>query len=330
MSYKDFFYLFLLSLALSTSADAHQSALSYLELQENSDLSIEMRLKRPSEDIDSDDLRLELPRVCEDILPLSIYQEERFTISKRHLWCSAQGIKGESLWVTDLLESDKGVVFTFNDSDGNRMSRLITASDPHVLIAITDDSKSPTSAYLWLGIEHILLGIDHLLFVLALLLLVSGLKTLVQTITAFTVAHSITLGLAAVAAVEFSVTYIEAMIALSIIFLARELLLGKERGSWTYTYPSMVAFTFGLLHGLGFASALAEIGLPEEDIALALLFFNLGVELGQLLFIFVVISLIHVIQDSVIRHHVIIRTSTIYLIGITASYWFIERSLILF
>ncbi len=330
MPYKEFFYLFLLSLLLSTSADAHQSALSYLELKENSDLTVEMRLKKPSEDIDSDDLRLELPRVCEDILPLSTYQEQRFTISKRLLWCSAQGIDGQSLWVTDLLESDKGVVFSFEDSDGNSMNRLITASDPHVRITITDDSRGPTSAYLWLGVEHILLGIDHLLFVLALLLLVSGLKVLVQTITAFTVAHSITLGLAAVGAVEFSVIYIEAMIALSIIFLARELLLGKARGSWTYTYPWMLAFIFGLLHGLGFASALSEVGLPEENIALALLFFNLGVELGQLLFIFTVLALIHVLKNSVARHQATIRTSTIYLIGITASYWFIERSLILF
>ena len=140
--------------------------------------------------------------------------------------------------------------------------------------------------YTKLGIEHILIGIDHLLFVLGLLLLVNGFRLLIQTITAFTLAHSITLALSALDLVHIPQAPVEAVIALSIVFLAREyLMVLRGQDSLTARYPWIVAFSFGLLHGFGFAGVLQEIGLPQQDVPLALLTFNLGVEIGQLIFI---------------------------------------------
>ena len=144
-----------------------------------------------------------------------------------------------------------------------------------------------------LGVEHILFGVDHLLFVLALLILVKGWRKLVGTITAFTVAHSITLAAATLGFVHVPSKPVEATIALSIVFVACEIVHRRQgRSGLTETWPWVIAFSFGLLHGLGFASALREVGLPQNAIPLALLFFNIGVELGQLLFIGVVMAVI--------------------------------------
>ena len=143
--------------------------------------------------------------------------------------------------------------------------------------------------YTVLGIEHILLGIDHLLFVLALLLIVRGPWMLVKTVTAFTVAHSMTLALATLGFINVPSAPVEAAIALSIVFLCVEIVHARQgRNGLAIRYPWVVAFAFGLLHGLGFAGALAEIGLPQSEIPIALLFFNVGVEIGQLMFVAVV------------------------------------------
>src|SRR5262249_12325133 len=142
------------------------------------------------------------------------------------------------------------------------------------------------STYLFLGVEHIWSGVDHLLFVLALLLLVKGWKRLIGTITAFTVAHSITLAAATLGFVHVPGPPVEACIALSIVFVAAEIVRSRQGGPGvTERWPWVIAFTFGLLHGLGFASVLNEVGLPQNAIPVALLFFNVGVEVGQLLFI---------------------------------------------
>ena len=147
--------------------------------------------------------------------------------------------------------------------------------------------------YLTLGIEHILTGIDHLLFVLALLLLTTGTWRLVKTVTAFTVAHSITLGLATLGIVHVPSRPVEAVIALSIVFVAAEIVQARRgRAGLAAQMPWIVAFIFGLLHGFGFAGALSEVGLPEGHIPVALLFFNLGVEAGQLLFVAAVLALV--------------------------------------
>ena len=178
-----------------------------------------------------------------------------------------------------------------------------------------------------MGTIHILEGTDHLLFVFSLLLIVLGLKSLIQAVTAFTVAHSITLVLTTLGVISLPSAPTEAIISLSIMFLASEI-IQKYKGNRPLTerYPWVVAFIFGLFHGLGFAGALAEIGIPEHEVPLALLMFNVGVETGQLIFIaaaLVVITILNRILSEKVRLDV--RKYVPYVIGTIAAFWTIER-----
>ena len=184
--------------------------------------------------------------------------------------------------------------------------------------------------YTILGIEHILSGFDHLLFVLALVLLVQGTRRLLVTITAFTAAHSLTLAGATLGWVHVPGPPVEASIALSIVFVASEIVHTRQgRYSVTQHYPWVVAFTFGLLHGFGFAGALAEVGLPQSSIPIALLFFNVGVEIGQLMFVGAVLAVIAVGwragQRLRLSQPAWLWRIAPYAIGALASFWLVER-----
>ena len=177
-----------------------------------------------------------------------------------------------------------------------------------------------------MGTIHILEGIDHLLFVLALMLIVSGYWALFKTITAFTVSHSISLGLATLGFIHIPQRPTEAIIALSILFLAAEILHVRQgRPSLTARFPWIVAFVFGLFHGLGFAGALGEVGLPQESIPLALLMFNIGVETGQILFVAIVILVLAALRRLPVRWPEAAWRAAPYAIGSLAAYWTIER-----
>jgi hypothetical protein len=181
--------------------------------------------------------------------------------------------------------------------------------------------------YLGLGIEHILLGVDHLLFVFALLLIVRGPWMLVKTITAFTLAHSITLALATLGVVHVPARPVDAAIALSIVFLAAEILHARQgRPGLTARKPWVVAFAFGLLHGLGFAAALTQLGLPQSEIPLALLFFNVGVEIGQLMFVGVFLALGWALRQLQVTWPRWSESVPAYAIGTIAAFWLIERT----
>ncbi len=176
-----------------------------------------------------------------------------------------------------------------------------------------------------LGVEHILAGIDHLLFVLALLLVVRGAWMLVKTITSFTIAHSITLGLATLGFVDVPPRPVEVAIALSIVFLCVEIVHAQQgRIGVTYRYPWVVAFAFGLLHGLGFAGALADIGLPPGEIPFALLFFNVGVEVGQLAFVAVAVAPLAFLR-RLSDLPILLDVAPAYAIGTLATHWLFER-----
>lgn len=188
-------------------------------------------------------------------------------------------------------------------------------------------------AYLLLGIEHIISGFDHLLFVLGLLVIARSVRRILLTVTGFTLAHSITLSLSALGLVNIPIVPVEAAIALSILFLAHEI-SRQQKDSLTYRYPLLISFGFGLLHGLGFASALGEIGLVRNEVLVSLLFFNLGVEAGQILFILAVLVLVLLIQRlfappaAEVRSGVLTRRADLlaaYLIGVPSAYWLIER-----
>ena len=194
--------------------------------------------------------------------------------------------------------------------------------------------RQVAAAYLGLGVEHILFGADHLIFVLALILLVRGWKRVLLTVTAFTVAHSITLGAATLGYIQVPGPPVEAAIALSIVLVAVEIVnVSRGQESLAARIPWLIAFAFGLLHGLGFAGALSEVGLPGHAIPVALLFFNIGVELGQLFFIAAVMALfailrplwLRVVRPDATRAHALPTVAAAYCIGGIASFWLIER-----
>jgi hydrogenase/urease accessory protein HupE len=210
--------------------------------------------------------------------------------------------------------------------DGDEYTLLLQADQPTALIPVRSGLMQVAATYFRLGVEHILLGFDHLLFVLALLIITRGLTRLVKTITAFTVAHSMTLSLASLGFIGLPAAPVEAVIALSIVFLAVEIVHHQSgRDGWAMRFPWIVAFAFGLLHGLGFAGALAEIGLPQHAVPAALLFFNIGVEAGQLLFISVVLLLLWGLKRWRFPQLASVQWLPPYAIGSVAAFWLIVR-----
>jgi len=250
------------------------------------------------------------------------------------------GLAGKTFTVAGLPQTQTDVLLRIDYLDGSASNQRLTPAAPTVTIPPRPSMLEVVGTYLVIGVEHILLGIDHLLFVLALLLLVQGLGRLVATVTAFTVAHSITLGAATLGFVHVPSAPVEAIIALSILFLAAALARGHiatQRSATqpadadlTGRFPWLVAFAFGLLHGFGFAGALSEVGLPEEAVPLALLFFNVGVELGQLVFIAAVLGLGWLVRRSATRVPTKWRPAVAYGIGSVAAFWAVERTLAIF
>jgi hydrogenase/urease accessory protein HupE len=240
------------------------------------------------------------------------------------------GLAGRSIAFPDLATVPIDVLVRVVHADGAEQLGRASRSAPSLAVAGRPGPWEVARSYTVLGVEHILGGIDHLLFVLALLLLVDGVRRLVATITAFTVAHSITLGGAALGVVALPGPPVEAAIALSIVFVAAEILKARD-GVPTITQrrPWVVAFTFGLLHGLGFASALAEVGLPTGSIPLALVCFNIGVELGQLAFVAATLLAIRAGRWASRRLGLSapawIGRVPPYAIGGVASFWAIQR-----
>ncbi len=210
--------------------------------------------------------------------------------------------------------------------DGTSWTARLTPRQPAATIPARESAAGVAGVYSKLGVEHILSGLDHLLFVLALILITRGRWRLVKTITAFTVAHSLTLGLATLGLVQVPQAPVEAVIALSIVFVAAEIVHGLHgREGITARAPWLVAFAFGLLHGLGFAGALREVGLPHGHIPVALLFFNLGVEAGQLLFVSAALSLAAVARRIRLPVPRWADLATPYAIGAVAMFWVIRR-----
>ena len=196
------------------------------------------------------------------------------------------GLVGQEIRIDGLISGVSDVIVRVERMDGtSQMERLLPES-PQFTVEAPAGTGEVAWSYLVLGVEHILGGVDHLLFVLALLLIVRGGKRILITVTAFTAAHSITLVAATLGWVHVPGPPVEAMIALSIVFVAAEIIRGlRGKPGLTARAPWIVAFSFGLLHGFGFAGALAEVGLPQKAIPVALLTFNVGVELGQLIFV---------------------------------------------
>ena len=210
--------------------------------------------------------------------------------------------------------------------DGSTHSTILRPNEPTFEIPARESKKEVALAMYRMGVVHILGGYDHLLFLLALMLIVTGFWRLVKTITAFTVAHSITLALATLGVVNFPTAPTEAVIALSIVFLAAEVIrMRNGEVVLTERYPWVVAFGFGLIHGLGFAGALSQIGIPEHEVPLSLLMFNLGVETGQIAFVTVVAFALAGIRRLPITLPRGAWRLAPYAIGGLATFWTIQR-----
>lgn len=236
------------------------------------------------------------------------------------------GLDGKTIAIDGLAGSGAEVLARVERNDGTVQLTRLMASRTSFIVEGSTGKLEVARTYTLLGFEHILLGIDHLLFVLALLIIVRGGMRILLTVTAFTVAHSITLVAATLGWLALPGAPVEAVIALSIVFLAREIALSwRGQAGLTERMPWLVAFVFGLLHGLGFAGALAEIGLPQHSIALALLCFNLGVEAGQLAFVAVVLGLAWSTRAWLARWLEALRWIPPYAIGGMASFWMIQR-----
>jgi hypothetical protein len=216
-------------------------------------------------------------------------------------------------------------------ADGTTQVARLVPGRPRFTVEDAQDGASVSRTYLGLGVRHILEGIDHLLFVLALLLIVGDVRRLLITITAFTLAHSLTLAAATMGVVHVPQAPVEAAIALSIVFVAAEIVHGLQgRPGLTARAPWVVAFSFGLLHGLGFAGALSEVGLPQRAVPLALLFFNVGVELGQLAFVAAVWTGLKALAHARIAWPRWAHAVPAYAIGAVAMFWVVERVLAFF
>ena len=245
--------------------------------------------------------------------------EGKYLVSELSIACG-ESIKGKEISLKGLSRiTDALISVTFKD--GTKFEGLATVNNSKIIVP-EEVSIYPTG-YFWLGVEHLLSGIDHMLFVFGLLFIVSGTANLFKTITAFTIAHSITLGLSVLELIKMPQASTEAFIALTLIYLALEV---SEKHKYEST-PWVVAFGFGLLHGLGFAGALNDIGVNNDALLFSLLFFNVGIEVGQLLVLPLFGLIIWLLSRSLFKTN--IHRYASYLIGGLGSFWLIERVLAL-
>jgi len=309
----------------SAACSAHEVRPSYLEVREVRTDEFEVLFKTPMRG----DLRLSLSATfsgrANAVIPVTTRTTGDAAVQTWR-FRAVDPLRGQTVGIAGLQNTMTDVLVRVAFLDGTSWVRRLTPQEESATIPSLQSGWSVALLYLRLGVEHILLGIDHLLFVLALLMITRGTWLLIRTVTAFTVAHSITLALATLGYVHVPSAPVEALIALSIVFVAVEIVrLGQGRDGLTARAPWLVAFTFGLLHGLGFAGALSEVGLPEGHIPVALLFFNVGVEIGQLLFIATMLCLFALIRRIPVPLPRWTALAAPYAIGSVAMFWVIER-----
>jgi len=305
---------------------AHESRPAYLELKEQSHNVFDVQWRRPARG----DMVLRMqpifPEHCVSNNKVASYIVQGASIERWQIDCGDIGLTDHSISIDGLKETITDALVRVEMSSGAVYSKIIKGNDPTFTIHGDPSRWKVIRDYFLLGVEHILGGVDHLLFVLCLLLIVNSIRLLVKTITAFTVAHSITLGMATLGFVHVPQAPVEAVIALSILFLAAEL-MRQQKGERDIAMqaPWLVAFIFGLLHGFGFAGALSEVGLPQTEIPLALLMFNVGVEIGQLIFISVVVVALKLSIHILKSPQSWAKPATTYIIGGISAFWLIER-----
>ena len=325
---KRAFILLIFFLAFTSGAWAHEVRPAYLEIRETAPQTYDVLWKVPGR---GENLRLglyvEFPADTRNVTePLASMADgifaQRWTVKR------AGGLAGGTINIAGLRATSTDVLVRVEHLDGTTQVTRLTPAEPSFTVAATPNALEVAHTFTILGIEHILTGIDHLLFVLALIIITRGGWTLVKTVTAFTLSHSITLTLATLGYVHIPQAPVEAVIALSIVFVASEIVHARVgRLGLTARAPWVVAFAFGLAHGLGFAGGLSEAGLPAAHVPAALLFFSIGVETGHFLFIGAVLSSFALVRRIRIALPNWAELVPPYAIGTLAMFWVIQRVL---
>lgn len=332
--------LLAVTLLAGTPLAAHEVRPAYLQIVETAPERFSVLWKQPI----VQDRRLAIdPVLPNDCPPLGDPVPEVIGGALVQQWEVACALDQGAIHISGLARTLTDAMVEIQRLDGEGLTALLRPNSPSLDL---DDPAPQVAAYLWLGIEHLLFGIDHVLFVIGLVYLIPSRWALLKTITAFTLAHSITLALSVLELVQAPQGPVEAVIALSILFLARELLSPPEqRSPLTARRPWIMALLFGLLHGFGFAGAMAEIGLPRDQLAPALLLFNIGIEVGQLMIIAALLAFLGAARWAGLRppttvlHGVAqpvgalhqgltwLDLGLIYTIGALSAYWTIDRTL---
>lgn len=313
---------------LSRPAEAHESRPCLLNISQTDETQFRVSWKTPPRTgPEAYPVGLELPADWVESTPVQRRSLSDGELEIRSVAIELGTLDGSVVSFPGLESIITEVFVRVTRLDGSTYSSVVRSSDPRLVLRGERSAWASMREYIALGFQHILLGVDHLLFVLGLLLIVGRRPILLKTITAFTLAHSITLALASLGMASVPVAPLNAAIALSILFLGPEIVrVWRSETSLTIRYPWVVAFAFGLLHGFGFASGLSLTGMPRLEIPLALLSFNIGVELGQLSFVVLALALARAFR--VLEFHWPRWTWRLpgYSVGIAGAYWFIQRT----
>jgi len=328
-------------LALSGLSQADEIRPGYLELKETSQNVFSVLWKVPAKGAKKLNIQAQLPDNCIDTVKPNTQLINAAYMQRWIVHCE-NGLTQHVITIEGLSASRTDVLLHLEFINGTSQTAQLTPTQNSYKIPTIASSFQISKTYTALGITHILFGFDHLLFVFALLFLVSGTRRLLLTITAFTFAHSITMAMATLGYVSVPQQPVEAIIALSIVFVAVEIIHGLQgRKGYAARWPWLIAFVFGLLHGFGFAGALAEIGLPQQAIPLALVFFNVGVEVGQVIFIAGFFTLVWLLSKALMsklsepdisvnvwKQTLKLSRPAAYVTGSLASFWMIERLIV--
>lgn len=320
------FFLF----AFLVPAHAHEVRPGYIEITEVARDSFDIVWKQPVRSAGANavaglGLRPVFPENCARLGDSRMRRLPGALVEKFSLTCDG-GLFGQSIGVDGLQRTITDVLVQLALIDGGRYSLRLTADAP---VQTFSGGGTFLMAYFGLGVEHLVFGLDHILFVLGLVLLVRGWRSLIYVITAFTLAHSLTLGLSMLGRISAPSAVVEAIIALSILFVAIELLQPPEkRSALAARYPQAMAFGFGLLHGFGFAGVLGEIGLPRDVELAALALFNIGLEVGQLLVVAAMVLFMRFVKPALLAHEKwapALQQVPIIAIGGISVYWLLDR-----
>jgi hydrogenase/urease accessory protein HupE len=305
-------------------ASAHEVRPAYLSIQEGSPNEFSVLFKTPMQG----EARLALSALfsgkVENLTPV-VWNPTGDAMVQTWRMRTLEPLAGQTVLIEGLQSTMTDALVHVVFADGNSWTARLTPSEPSAAIPATQSAWAVFATYVRHGVEHIAFGFDHLLFVTALMLIVRDWRKLVKAITAFTVAHSITLTCATMGWLTLPSAPVETMIAISIVMVAAEVVrMERGRVSLAIASPWIVAFAFGLLHGFGFAGALVELGLPQGDIPLALFAFNVGVELGQLAFIAAILGAVW-LTGMLVRIPRQAAVGAAYAIGTVAAFWSVQR-----